>query len=105
MKQEIQRIRAIQDTFVRSILTKEEVEEVKADDIISYDRVLLMYGETYIKSVEVFAFNDNRFIINKKDMSRLHTGWKDTLEKLSKEESLINPVFVDVDSDGRLLVN
>lgn len=105
MKQEMKRIRALQNNFIQRILTDEEITELKLSENISYDKVLKMYGESYIKSVEVFAYNNKRFIIAKSDISFLHTGWENTLKALSTGEGLVNPVFVDVESDGQLIIH
>lgn len=89
--------------FLKKILTLEEFNEIQMDES-AFKGALGMYEEDYIDSVNVFAINNKRFIIKKSDSPKLHKDWEKTLEELSLKESLLNPVYVEVDSNGVMLV-
>jgi chromosome segregation ATPase len=89
--------------FLKEILTLKEFNEIKMDES-AFKGSLEMYNEDYIDSVNVFAINNKRFIILKNDLPKLHKDWARTLGELSLNESLINPVYVEVESNGVMLV-
>lgn len=89
--------------FLKNILTTEEFNEIKRDEQ-AYKGSLEMYDEEYIDSVNVIALNDKRFIVLKKDMNKLNVDWKKTLGEISLKVILINPVYVEVESNGLMIV-
>lgn len=89
--------------FLKSILTIKEFNEIKRDEN-SFKGSMEMYDEEYIDSVNVIAINEKRFIFLKEDISKLHKEWKKTLGEVSLKETLINPIYVEVESDGTMLL-
>lgn len=89
--------------FLKSILTQKEYEQIKRDEI-AYEGSLEMYDEDYINSVNVISLNDKRFIFLKEDMAKLHTDWMKTLGEITLKETLTNPVHVEVESNGLMII-
>lgn len=73
-----------------------------------YDRayqLYTMYDEKMINNVEVVHTFGKHFVLSKDDYKNLNKDQIDTLESLSMNKDLMNPVFVEVDEDGRLLID
>ena len=98
-----ERISLLRIKFLKSILTEKEFNQIRRDEK-AYKGSLEMYDEEYIDSVNVIALNEKRFIFLKKDMTKLHTDWMKTLGEISLKETLINPVHVEVESNGLMIV-
>jgi hypothetical protein len=91
-------------SFLKKIMTIDEFNDLNQENEV-INESLKMYSEEYIDSVIVIAAKDKRFIINKNDISKLHNEWLKTLEEVSHEQSLINPVYVDIDENGTMLID
>lgn len=89
--------------FLKEVLTAEEYQKIEQDKK-AFQICLRMYDEEYIDSVQVYAVNNKRFIVSKKDVTKLPGTWADTSAELSLVETLENPVYVEIDTDGSLLV-
>lgn len=89
--------------FLKSILTAKEFNEIRRDED-TYKEAIKMYDEQYIDSVHVIAVNGKRFVVPIEDMPKLHKDWKRILGEISLKEILINPIYVQVESDGTMLV-
>lgn len=63
-----------------------------------------LYPKEVIKNSEVYSAGDYFFVFNKDDAKRLTEGHFDVLEMLTHEK-LMNPVFVEIDDEGRLIVD
>ena len=58
-----------------------------------------------IENSIVVDLDKNYFVFSKEDSVKLTEEHFDTLMLLSERETLHNPVYVDIDSEGRLLID
>lgn len=54
---------------------------------------------------EILEINDKRFVLSTQDCQSLTKKQIDTLTQLSKQEQLYNPVHIQIDTNGRLVVD
>ena len=77
------------------------------EDITEEDKEIL----SFIKISEpdydyqILKLGEKRFVFSKDDFNQLSDGHLELLDSLSNSEELINPVYVELDSDGRLLID
>jgi hypothetical protein len=64
-----------------------------------------MYPMPLIDNSHVIAINNHYFVFNKQDAKRLSKQHYDILSSLSRGEELVNPVYVRLDEEGRLIVD
>lgn len=64
-----------------------------------------MYPIEMIENSIVVDLDKNYFVFSKEDSVKLTEEHFDTLMLLSERETLHNPVYVDIDSEGRLLID
>ena len=64
-----------------------------------------MYPIGLIEDSSIVNIDSRYFIFHKKDISRLIEQHFDTLSSLTENEQLCNPVFVEVDERGCLLID
>lgn len=65
----------------------------------------MMYSDEIIEQSEVINLDKNYFVFNKKDISKLTEKHFDVLSALVEQEDLMNPVYVEMDGEGRLLID
>lgn len=75
-------------------ITDEDIELLQLIKISepSYDYKVLKLGE-------------KRFVFSQEDFKRLSDSHLESLDSLSSSEDLINPVYIELDSEGRLLID
>lgn len=75
-------------------ITDEDIELLQLIKISepSYDYKVLKLGE-------------KRFVFSQEDFKLLHDSHLELLDSLSSSEDLINPVYIELDSEGRLLID
>lgn len=93
-----------QQDFLMRISTEEEFARIQKNET-AIEVCTKMFDEAYIDSVEVFSFNDKRFVVAKEDVPKLPETWTNMLEELSLDESLENPIYVGFDETGVLLID
>lgn len=64
-----------------------------------------MYPASMIDNSHVIALDNHYFVFSKQDAKRLTEQHFDTLSALSETETLMNPVFVEMDEKGCLIVD
>lgn len=64
-----------------------------------------MYPETLIENSSVIEVDNHYFVFSKADAAKLTEWHFDTLSMLAEQEELSNPVFVELDGEGRLIVD
>lgn len=64
-----------------------------------------MYSIELIEDSSIVNIDSHYFVFQKKDVPRLTEQHFDTLSSLAENEQLCNPVFVEVDERGRLLID
>nr|WP_296961224.1 hypothetical protein [uncultured Mediterraneibacter sp.] len=65
----------------------------------------LMYPIEIVDSSSIVHLNNNYFVFNKADAAKLTEENFDTLSILTETETLHNPVYVELDNEGRLLID
>lgn len=68
------------------------------------ENLLAMYPLDYINSVELFFHNNKCFVLPKGDMEKLTEQQEEVLYTLAYRDDLENPIFVEIDEDGAVLV-
>ncbi len=82
-----------------------EEKDFNEDDrklIASLDK---MYPIELIENSEVVNIDNHYFIFKKSDVQKLTEAHFDTLFNLSENEQLFNPVYADIDEEGRLVID
>lgn len=84
--------------------------ELQEKDFNSEDETMMrlldeMYPMKMIEVSTIFKLDENYFVFNKSDVPKLTEKHFDTLLTLTEQEELHNPVYVEVDEEGRLLVD
>lgn len=64
-----------------------------------------MYPDTLVESSAVLKIDQYSFVFSLQDASRLKESDIDTLSTLMEECKLHNPTFVEIDDDGRLIID
>ncbi|GAA5414334.1 hypothetical protein [Ureaplasma ceti] len=64
-----------------------------------------MYPIEMINNSEIINLKEKYFIISKSNITKLKSKHFNVLTRLSECEELNNPVFVDIDEEGRLLID
>lgn len=64
-----------------------------------------MYDDSIIENSEVLVIGNRHFLLSKNDFRKLSEEQKNTLELIALEESLINPVYVEIGSEGELIID
>lgn len=64
-----------------------------------------MYPIEMINSSRIISVDNHYFIFNKENISKLTEEHFDTLSILAENEELYNPIYVDIDEEGRLLID
>lgn len=64
-----------------------------------------MYPVSLIDNSHIVEIDNHYFVFSKQDAGRLTEQHFDTLSALSDNEQLTNPVYVELDEEGRLIVD
>ena len=92
------------------IMAGEQQVPLEEDDFNAEDAQLIrlldsMYPLSMIKESKIIVVNDYYFVLKKEDIPKLTEAHYDVLDSLTETEELMNPVYVDIDEEGRLIVN
>ena len=76
-------------------------------DIELIDTLTCVYNIDFIRESEAFSVMDKTFIISKEDFQRLTENHKFVLNKLASDDNIVldNPTYLEIDSEGVLLVD
>ncbi|WP_158738605.1 hypothetical protein [Alteribacillus sp. YIM 98480] len=87
-------------------------EDLNNDDLGLMASLKQMYPPDLIESHSVISLANNNFLVNNNDLSKMEqieqnkgTQFLKVLQDLDGEESLINPVFLELSDEGVLLVD
>ena len=64
-----------------------------------------MYPASLIDNSHIIEIDNHYFIFSKQDAEQLTEQHFDTLSALSENEQLMNPVYVELDEEGRLIID
>ena len=85
-------------------VTLEEKDFNDADRIL-VQQLINRYPLSLIDDSDVIKLNNKYFVFSKSDIPKLEEQHYNVLAMLSEKEELHNPVFVEVDDGGRLIVD
>lgn len=89
------------------ILANERQIPMSENDITEEDKELLDFIKFSVPTYdyEVLKLGDRRFVFTSEDFKLLTDKHLEVLDSLSSSEELMNPVYVELDTDGRLLID
>lgn len=92
------------------IMSGEQQVSLKESDFNDNDEKIIklleeMYPASLIKNSRIIQTDRHSFIFSKKDATRLTAKHFDILCTLSNDEQLENPVYADIDEEGRLIID
>jgi hypothetical protein len=92
------------------IMKGERQVELQESDFTDEDAKLMallekMYPISLIDSSHVIEIDSHYFVLSKQDSCRLSAQHFDILSELADNEQLANPVYVELDEEGRLIVD
>lgn len=64
-----------------------------------------MYPLALIEQSSVVEIDNHYFLLSKSDAIRLTEQHYDILSTISEQEELVNPIYVEIDSEGRLVID
>lgn len=81
-------------------------EDFNQHDIDMMQKLYDMFSIDEIRNSKIISTDKHYFILNKSDYAKLTEQQMDTLFTLSNSDTeLNNPVYVEIDEDGRLLID
>ncbi len=92
------------------IMQGEQQVELEEEDFSQDDAELValleaMYPNDLIENSRIVSLDNHYFLFSKQDAARLTEQHYDTLGELAEKEHLHNPVYVELDEEGRLIVD
>ena len=75
------------------------------DDVHLMHLLDQMYPLPMITNSSVINIDNHYFVFSKQDAERLTEQHYDVLSSVSENEHLINPVYVEIDDEGRLVID
>ena len=80
-------------------------EDFSRDDCVLINALKEMYSIDLIDNSVVFSFNDKNFVISRKDLPKISEHHADVLFSLAENEQLKNPVFVELEDNGEIIID
>ena len=92
------------------LITADQTVPLRDSDFSGEDQhrirmLLQMYPISLIENSVVMAVQGRRYIISREDSRKLTAQHQDTLSRVAADPELMNPVFVTIDEEGRLLLD
>lgn len=131
--EQINEIRAIKSKFITEIMSEKELSdlthklniwmakknritageqqvELCESDLNESDESILrtleqMYSLEFIKNSHIIKMDTHYFLFSKDDIPKITGEHYDTLSVLANSGELSNPIYVEIDDEGRLLVD
>lgn len=83
-------------------LSEDAFDEEDARFIRALER---MYPLSFIEQSAVIKIGDHYFVLNKNDEAKLTDQHLGVMRDVAEREDLQNPVYVEIDSEGRLIID
>lgn len=80
-------------------------DDFNDDDMVIIKTLESMYPMSLVENSVIISVNTKNFVFDKNAVHRLSEQNVDTLGILSTYEDLMNPVYVSIDEEGRLIVD
>lgn len=90
--------------FDKENIPLDEVHFSQTDEAMTKE-LFYMYDDELIKNSTVIHTFGKHFVLSKDDANKLTEDQQSILDGLSFDETLQNPVFVEIDSDGALIID
>lgn len=79
-------------------------------DFNESDKVLIqmldcMYPIDFVQQAVVIPINNYNFVLKKEDLNKLPEGYHDMLSLMTETVDLYNPVYIEIDDHGKLIVD
>lgn len=131
--EQIDEARAIKSKFLTEIMSEKELSDLthklniwkaKKDRIAAGERQVelcesdlngsdesilrtleQMYSLEFIRNSHIIKMDTHYFLFNKEDIPKIKEEHYDTLSILTDSEKLSNPIYVEIDDEGRLLID
>lgn len=92
------------------IMKGEQQVELQESDFSAEDAKLIglldqMYPLELIDNSQIIPIDNHCFLFSKEDAEKLSEGHYDILSELADSKQLANPVYVELDEEGRLIVD
>lgn len=94
----------LHSNFERKNISLDESDFSRTDEAMAKE-LFFMYDDELIKNSTVIHTFGKHFVLNNDDANRLTEDQQSILDGLSFDETLQNPVFVEIDSDGVLIID
>ena len=99
--------------FISRIMTERELSglilkiktSIDAGDIKPAELLMSMYLPVMIDNAMVHHINNTYFVFHNEDLSKITAEQHDILYALTTRAELHNPVYVEIDADGSLIVD
>lgn len=75
------------------------------DDYVLTETLDQMYDDAIVENSEIINLDKLYFVFPKEDIKKLTESHFDTLLTLAEREELHNPVYVEIDQEGRLVID
>lgn len=98
-------------SFILNSMTDKELNSLFSNLNFNIDQLKLsneindLYTDEMIENSKIIKIDDKRFIISKENYKNLTKEHIETLKELIKNETLYNPVFIELDNEGRLIID
>lgn len=98
-------------SFILNSMTDKELNSLFSNLNFNIDQLKLsneindLYTDEMIENSKIIKIDDKRFIISKKNYKNLTKEHIETLKILIKNETLYNPVFIELDNEKRLIID
>lgn len=98
-------------SFILNSMTDKELKTLFSNLNFDVDQLKLsneindLYSDELVKNSKIIKINDKRFIISKKNYRNLTKEHMETLKILVKNETLYNPIFIELDDKEKLIIN
>lgn len=94
----------------KRIMSGEYQVALSENDFSQEDKELVsllesMYPIELVDSSKIISVDNHYFIFNQEDIPRLTEEHFDTLSILAENEEFYNPIYVEIDEEGRLLID
>lgn len=80
-------------------------KDLAQEDVSILNVLRETYTPTYIDSVKVLEISDKSFVFKKEDFSNLSDEQREALLEISNDETIENPVYVNISEDGVVLID
>lgn len=95
--------------FITKVLSEKDCEDLLAKikcehNSHIFQELQLMFPKEIISNAYILPIKDNYFVFSKADKDRITENHMAILRQLASREKLYNPLYVEIENDGNLVV-